>query len=75
MIIQEVNYTREQVEALLDGGKLQVLVGVNRWWSVRRNGKTKTWKSDPSRWEIPAKAGLKLTFTIGLHAATFRVAP
>ena len=81
MMIQEpqdaVDYTREQVENLLDNGRLQVLMSKreNRWWTCRRNGKTKTWKRDSSRWEIPAKAGFRATFTIGRDSVTLRVAP
>jgi hypothetical protein len=30
-----------------------------RYWKLRRNGATQTWKRDPSRFSIPVKAGLK----------------
>jgi hypothetical protein len=45
----------DNIEAALRDGRLQVLAANGKWYSVRRNGKTKTWKRDPHRWEIPLK--------------------
>lgn len=50
--------TREQFEAALDGGTLETRIlqrGGPRWYRVRRNGRTQTWKRSPSRFEIPIK--------------------
>ena len=30
-----------------------------RYWKLRRNGATKTWKRDSNRFRIPVKAGLR----------------
>jgi hypothetical protein len=30
-----------------------------RYWKLRRNGQTKTWKTRPHDFRIPVKAGLK----------------
>lgn len=46
------------------GGKKRVI-------TVRRNGKTKTWKRDPERWDIPVKYGLNTCFHILSHDARF----
>jgi hypothetical protein len=45
---------REVFETALDAGQLETRVG-DRWYRCRRNGRTKTWKRDPSRFEIPIK--------------------
>jgi hypothetical protein len=54
----------EQIERHLDAGELEVEMSNGRWWTIRRNGMTKTWKRDPKRYEIPVKAGLKSYGTI-----------
>lgn len=51
--------TRANVEAYLDKGELCAQMGNGRWWRIRRNGKTQTWKRDATRFRIPIKAGLK----------------
>jgi hypothetical protein len=51
--------TLAQIETLLDAHKLEAEMANGRWWSVRRNGKTKTWKTRPSEFSIPVKAGLR----------------
>lgn len=56
--------TRANVEALLDGGKIEAAMSNGRWWEIRRNGATKRWKKDPSRIRIPFKAGLRVTSQI-----------
>ena len=49
--------TREAFEAALDRGALQTAVRgrENKWYTCRRNGRTRTWKRDPARFEIPVK--------------------
>jgi len=56
--------TRIEIERLLDTGKLEVAMRNGNWWRIRRNGKTQTWKRDPSRFRIPIKAGLRATGAI-----------
>lgn len=51
--------TRADVEAILDAGRIEVAVGNGKWWSIRRNGQTKTWKSQPGRIRIPYKYGFR----------------
>lgn len=51
--------TREQIEAALDSGSLQTLMNHGKWWSLRRNGKTRTWKTRPDDFHIPVKFGLR----------------
>lgn len=57
--------TREEIEKALDEGRLWMQVRGGRWWICRRNGKTRTWKRTVFRFEIPIKAGLKVTGRIG----------
>lgn len=47
------------VEAALAAGNLWALMGNGRYWRLRRNGATKTWKTRPGEFRIPVKAGLK----------------
>lgn len=56
--------TRDNVDALLDAGKLYACMRNGNWWQLRRNGKTRTWKTDASRVYIPVKAGLRVTYAI-----------
>ena len=51
--------TRQEVETALDAGKLYAEWVVGKWWQVRRNGQTQTWKRDPGRFRIPFKVGFK----------------
>jgi hypothetical protein len=46
--------TREAFEAALDHAQLWTKVG-SKWYLVRRNGRTRLWKSDPGRFLIPVK--------------------
>lgn len=48
-----------RLEAALDGGHIEAEMGNGRWWRVRRNGQTKTWKTRPGEFQIPVKAGLR----------------
>lgn len=77
-----MNITRENVEQLLDAGKIEVAMAHGKWWRIRRNGATKRWKKDASRIRIPYKAGLRNYGTIEdvhftamgvLHPDWFRV--
>ena len=53
--------TRQEFEALLDAGQLEIKMSTKKGWCCRRNGKTKTWTRDSSRWEIPIKFGFRGT--------------
>lgn len=68
--------TREQVEAALDRGMLQIQsVNDGRWFDIRRNGATKTWKRNPNNVEIPCKVGFKEAFrlegSVNVDAVTY----
>jgi hypothetical protein len=56
--------TRAQVEYALDHRRLVIQGHSGRWYDVRRNGKTKTWKTRPYDYSIPAKVGLSGAFRI-----------
>ncbi len=47
--------TKAEFEAALDAGRVQVQCQNGRWYDVRRNGQTKTWKTRPTEWQIPIK--------------------
>lgn len=51
--------SRETIETALDAGKVEVAMNSGRWWRLRRNGKTQTWKTRPGEFRIPVKAGLR----------------
>lgn len=51
--------TLEEIEAALDSGNLEIGMKNGRWWTARRNGKTKRWVRHPERFRIPFKVGLK----------------
>lgn len=59
-----VQITRENVNELLNSGMLYAHMLGGKWWRVRRNGKTQTWKRDASRIRIPVKMGLKVCAAI-----------
>lgn len=50
--------SRRELEEALDSGHLQFQQDNGKWIKVRRNGKTQTWKTRPSEFRIPLKAGL-----------------
>lgn len=52
---------RVEIESALDSGHLEICMPNKRWWKVRRNGRTKLWKKEPHRFEIPIKAGWRTT--------------
>lgn len=56
--------TKAEIEAALDAGHLWALMYSGRWWRLRRNGATQTWKRQPDRYSIPVKAGLRSTARI-----------
>lgn len=57
-----------QIEENLDAGCLKAPMRTSAdgysLWSVRRNGRTKTWKRDPMRFEIPVTIGFRHYATI-----------
>lgn len=61
--------TRDELETALDRGRLQIKsVNGGKWYDIRRNGQTKTWKRTPSKVEIPCKVGFKECFRLaGSH--------
>jgi hypothetical protein len=56
--------TKDEIETALRNGTLQGQARNGKWYNLRRNGATKTWKRDPNRWSIPVKAGLRDCFRI-----------
>lgn len=56
--------TRQNIDQLLDAGKIQIRMATGRWWTIRRNGATKRWIKNPERIRIPVKFGFKLYDTI-----------
>ena len=69
-------------ETALDSHNLQISPANGRWYDVRRNGRTRTWKRDPARFEIPIKWAFRETllvtdsfFNFGSVDRLFRVKP
>ena len=54
-----LDITRANARKLLDARCLEAAMRNGRWWEMRANGATQTWKRDPSRIRIPFKVGLK----------------
>lgn len=52
-------FTRHQIELALSEGRLWALMGNGNYWRLRRNGATQLWKTRPSEFRIPVKAGMK----------------
>lgn len=50
--------TQESIEAALDTGLVKWASAGNPW-VVRRNGKTKMWKTRPGEFKIPVKVGFR----------------
>ena len=74
--------TRDNVDSLLDRRQIEVAKSNGRWWEIRRNGATRTFKRDANRIEIPFKAGMRGYGTISqsdflpngvINPDTFRV--
>lgn len=55
---KDLSVTRQNVEALLRGGRLQVAMRNGKWWDIRPNGKLKRYKRDPMRLRLPFRYGL-----------------
>lgn len=49
------------IETALDAGNLWAAVSKGKYWKLRRNGRTKLWKTRPNEFRIPVKAGLRAT--------------
>ena len=56
-----INLNLAGVERLLNAGLIEGCVDAraDRWWTLRRNGQTKLWKTRPGHFQIPVKAGLR----------------
>lgn len=52
-----MSHTRQEIETALDAGKLRVRMSNGNLWTCRRNGATKTWKTQPDDFSIPIKYG------------------
>jgi hypothetical protein len=68
--------TRDELETALDRGRLQIQsVNGGRWFDIRRNGATKTWKRNPNKVEIPCKVGFRECFrlegSVNVDAVTY----
>ena len=51
--------TLAQIETALDANRLRVRMPNGNLWNVRRNGKTKLWKTRPDDFVVPIKYGFK----------------
>lgn len=51
--------TREHLEQALARHTVRYQMGPKRFWLVKRNGATKTWKTRPNDWRIPLKVGFR----------------
>lgn len=56
--------TRQNLDQLLDAGKLQICTLDGKWYKVRRNGRTKLYKKEPLQIRLPIKWGFKQTGAI-----------
>lgn len=57
--VEPMRITRANVDELLDARRIQTHMASGAWWDIRRNGQTKTWKSQPGRIRIPYKYGFR----------------
>ena len=48
-----------EIEDALDMGSLWIQVAGARYWKVRRNGATRTWKKPIAGWRVPVKFGFR----------------
>ena len=64
--------TKQEIEAALDSGKLEVQWRSGKWYTVRRNGATKLWKRNPERFATPCKTGFRDCFTIAYYDSDCR---
>lgn len=51
--------SHQQVRYEIEQGSIWARMGNGRYWQVRCNGATQTWKRDLFRYRIPVKAGLR----------------
>lgn len=51
--------TLNEIEQALQAGQIYAEMRNGKFWRVRRNGKTKIWRTRPGHFEIPVKAGLR----------------
>lgn len=52
------DFPLSEVEKALDAGRLEIRAGgPEKWYTVRRNGATRRWKTQPDRFRIPVKYG------------------
>ena len=56
--------TLHDIETALDAGSLWAAMRDGAYWRLRRNGKTRRWKTRPLEWAIPVKARLKSYTTL-----------
>lgn len=64
------NLSLSDIERLLAAGRLYADAGGRQPWQLRRNGATKRWKREASRFLIPVKAGLKTCGSIDQNHLT-----
>ncbi len=70
--------TRQEFEAALDSGRLQIQTNNGRWYDVRRNGRTKTWKTRPASFETPIKWAFRecgQVTDVNINNGEIRIAP
>jgi len=60
--------TLQYIENSLYNGELWVAMRNGRFWRARRSGKTQTWKTRPSEYRIPIKAGMYAHGAIAHHS-------
>ena len=51
--------SKTEIETALAKGNLYAAMRNGRFWVLRRNGATQTWKTRPMDFSIPVKCGLK----------------
>lgn len=56
--------TRDNIDALLDAGRLEIAMASGNWWRLRRNGATKRWVRDASRIRVPMKMSFRGTVAV-----------
>lgn len=59
-VAEGTKITRDNFEDLLDRGQMEIAMKSGKWWAIRRNGKTRRWKREPSRIYVPFKCGMKI---------------
>ena len=62
------------IENSLYNGELWAAMQSGRYWKLRRNGKTQTWKTRPGEFRVPVKCGM---YTYGeiITGLTLRLLP